>query len=158
MPEEHLQRVAPLRALVIDDHVDVANTVCELLQLMGCKTAAAFGGITGARLAELFRPDIVFMDFGMPDLDGEGALTRIRQAGRVDAVFVCVTGRDDPELRERSLRAGFDHFLTKPVEPAVYERLIEEVRQARGRSRADAMAPWRQDSAARSAADSARRN
>ena len=42
----------PIRALVIDDHVDVANVTCELLQLLGCKTAAAFGGITGARLAQ----------------------------------------------------------------------------------------------------------
>jgi CheY-like chemotaxis protein len=124
-------RPMPIRALVIDDHVDIANTVCELLQLLGCKTAAAFGGITGARLAELFRPDIVFMDFGMPDLDGEAALTRIRQAGRVDALFVCMTGQDDPQLRERSLQAGFHHFLTKPVEPEVFERLIEQVRQGR---------------------------
>lgn len=121
----------PIRALVVDDHVDVANITCELLQSMGCKTAAAFGGITGARLAELFRPDIVFLDIGMPDLDGHGALTRIREAGRVDAVFVCMTGRDDPELRERSLQAGFDHFLTKPVEPEVFERLVEQVREAR---------------------------
>jgi CheY-like chemotaxis protein len=121
----------PVRALVVDDHVDVASAVCELLQLMGCKTAAAFGGITGARLAELFRPEIVFMDLGMPDLDGEAALSRIRQAGRVDAVFVCMTGRDDPELRKQSLEAGFDHFITKPVEPEVFERLIEQVRHAR---------------------------
>lgn len=130
MPNLNL-RSMPVRALVIDDHVDVASTTCELLKLLGCKTAAAFGGITGARLAELFRPDIVFMDFGMPDLDGEGALSRIRQAGRVDAVFVCMTGRDDPELRERSLQVGFDHFLTKPVEPEVFERLIEQVRHSR---------------------------
>jgi CheY-like chemotaxis protein len=108
--------------------------------LLGCKTAAAFGGITGARLAELFRPDIVFIDFGMPDLDGEGALSRIRQAGRVDAIFVCMTGRDDPQLRERSLQAGFNHFLTKPVAPEVFERLLDQVRESRrsnpGRS------PW----------------
>lgn len=123
----------PIRALVVDDHVDVADTTCGLLQMLGCKTAAAFGGITGARLAELFRPDIVFLDLGMPDLDGEGALTRIREAGRVDAMFVCMTGKDDPALRERSLKAGFDHFLTKPVEPEVFSRLIDQVRQLRRR-------------------------
>jgi two-component system CheB/CheR fusion protein len=127
-------RSMPIRALVIDDHVDVANSVCDLLQLLGCKTAAAFGGITGARLAELFHPDIVFLDFGLPDLDGEGTLSRIRQAGRVEAVFVCITGRDDPKLRERSLEAGFDHFLTKPVAPEEFERLIEQARQARRRT------------------------
>ncbi|HEY0819423.1 MAG TPA: response regulator [Rhizobacter sp.] len=125
--------VMPIRALVVDDHVDLASATCELLQMLGCKTAAAFGGITGARLAELFKPDIVFLDLGMPDLDGEGALTRIREAGRVDALFVCVTGRDDPELRERSLQAGFDHFLTKPVEPEVFARLVDQVRHSRRR-------------------------
>jgi CheY-like chemotaxis protein len=130
--------VMPIRALVVDDHVDVASATCELLQLLGCKTAAAFGGITGARLAELFRPDIVFLDFSMPDLDGEGALTRIREAGRVDALFVCMTGRDDPEVRERSLQAGFDHFLTKPVEPEVFARLVDQVRQSRRRGPAPA--------------------
>jgi DNA-binding response OmpR family regulator len=134
-------RPMPLRALVIDDHVDVANTTCELLQLMGCKTAAAFGGITGARLAELFRPDIVFLDLGMPDLDGEGALARIREAGRVDALFVCMTGKDDPELRERSLQAGFDLFLTKPVEPEVFERLVNQVRLSRKRPQSQASTP-----------------
>jgi CheY-like chemotaxis protein len=123
----------PIRALVVDDHVDVANVSCDLLQLLGCKTAAAFGGITGARLAELFKPDIVFMDLGMPDLDGQSALTRIREAGRVDALFVCMTGRDDPQLRESALQAGFDYFLTKPVEPEVFERLIDQVRHSRGR-------------------------
>jgi DNA-binding response OmpR family regulator len=132
MPDLTL-RSMPIRALVIDDHVDVANTVCDLLQALGCKTAAAFGGITGARLAELFRPDIVFMDFGMPDLDGEGALTRIRSAGRVEAVFVCMSGRDDPLLRRRSLEVGFDHFLAKPVPHQEFERLIELARQARRR-------------------------
>lgn len=136
-----IPRRMPIRALVIDDHVDVANVTCELLQLLGCKTAAAFGGITGARLAELFKPDIVFMDFGMPDLDGEGALSRIRQAGRVDAVFVCMTGRDDPDLRQRSLQAGFDHFLTKPVEPEVFARLIEQVRSAPRGPRAEGLPP-----------------
>ncbi len=123
----------PIRALVVDDHVDVANITCALLQELGCKTAAAFGGITGARLAELFHPDIVFLDFNMPDLDGESALTRIRDAGRVNALFVCMTGRDDPELRERSLKAGFDHFLTKPVDFESFERLIDEVRNTRRR-------------------------
>lgn len=121
----------PIRALVVDDHVDVANAVCELLKLLGCKTAAAFGGVTGARLAELFRPEIVFMDFGMPDLDGEGALFRIRQAGRVNALFVCMTGRDEPALRQRSIDAGFHHFLTKPVEPERFEQLIEQVYRSR---------------------------
>lgn len=130
MPE--LDRgLMPIRALVVDDDVDVANTTCALLQLLGCKTAAAFGGITGARLAELFRPDIVFLDFNMPDLDGESALSRIREAGRVNAIFVCMTGRNDPDLRERSLRAGFNHFLLKPVQIEVFERLVEEVRNAR---------------------------
>lgn len=128
----------PIRALVVDDHVDVASTTCELLQMLGCKTAAAFGGITGARLAELFRPDIVFLDLGMPDLDGEAALTRIREAGRVDALFVCMTGRDDPALRERSIQAGFDHFLTKPVEPEVFERLVNQVRESRRATHAPA--------------------
>ena len=122
----------PIRALGVDDHVDVANVSCEMLKLLGCKTAAAFGGITGARLAELFKPDIVFMDLGMPDLDGQSALTRIRDAGRVDALFVCMTGRDDPHLRESALQTGFDYFLTKPVELDVFERLIDQVRHARG--------------------------
>jgi CheY-like chemotaxis protein len=142
MSEVSLRRM-PIRALVIDDHVDVADTACEMLRLLGCKTAAAFGGITGARLAELFRPDIVFLDLSMPDLDGQSALARIREAQGVDALIVCMTGSDDPALRERSLEAGFDFFLTKPVEMEVFERLIEQVRQSRRRATPPASAPAR---------------
>src|SRR4051812_4136963 len=58
--------VPELRALVVDDNVDAATSLSYLLQLLGCKTAVAFGGGMGLRVAQLFQPAIVFLDLDMP--------------------------------------------------------------------------------------------
>lgn len=77
-----------------------------LLRLLGCKTAVAFGGVTGLRVAQLFQPHIVFLDLDMP---GQ-----------------CLTGRSEPEDERCCLEAGFDRFMTKPIEPNVLEDLLAE--------------------------------
>ena len=59
-----------LRALVIDDNIDAANALSYLLQLHGCRTAVAFGGSTGLRIAQLFKPVVVFLDLEMSGEDG----------------------------------------------------------------------------------------
>jgi CheY-like chemotaxis protein len=131
MPAE-LDSRKEVRALVVDDNVDAATSLSYLLQLLGCKTAVAFGGTMGLRVAQLFQPSIVFLDLDMPRPDGCKVLADVRKLdGPVAAaLFVCLTGRDDPNDERRCLDAGFDRFVRKPTEPGVLGELLIEARKA----------------------------
>lgn len=115
-----------LRVLVIDDNIDVANSLSHLLQLIGCRTAVAYGGEMGLRIAELFHPSLVFLDQRMPGLDGCEVLAQSRDAGTplAEAMCVCVTAVAGEEVEARCREAGFDAFVRKPLEPPeLYELL-----------------------------------
>jgi len=72
-----------------------------------------------------FRPQVVFLDIGMPSMDGYEVAARFRdQPHGKDVLLVAVSGWGQPNDRQRSQSAGFDDHLVKPVEPAVLERLI----------------------------------
>jgi CheY-like chemotaxis protein len=119
-----------VRVLVVDDHVDDATSLALLLQLLGCKTAVAFGGDMCLRLIELVRPAIVFLDLNMPGVNGCEVLATARQMEGIDprTIFVCVTGDSDPDVERRCLAAGFDRLYRKPID---MEALAEVLRRAR---------------------------
>jgi PAS domain S-box-containing protein len=114
---------AQRRILVIDDDADVANSLVMLLSSYPVAARAAFSGAEGLAVLEAFRPDLVFLDIGMPDMDGLETARRIRQApeGR-DVRLIALTGWGCEEDRRRSHEAGFDEHLVKPLTP---ERLEE---------------------------------
>ncbi|WP_161974510.1 response regulator [Piscinibacter terrae] len=115
-----------LRALVVDDNIDAATSLGYLLQLLGCKTATAFDGVSALRVAQVFQPGIVFLDLDMPGPDGCEVLAQARalEGPVARALFVCFTGRSEPADERRCLEAGFDRFLPKPMEPAVLQELL----------------------------------
>lgn len=114
-----------LRVLVVDDNVDAATSLSVLLQLLGCQTAVAFDGTTGVHLAGLFRPHLAFFDLDMPGLDGCAAIELLRAGGEhQNTVFICLTGRSDSYDEDRCLKAGFDHFTSKPLELEVLSALL----------------------------------
>lgn len=115
-----------LRVLIVDDDVDAATSLSYVLQIVGCKTAVAFGGTMGLRVAQLFQPNLCFVDLGMPGSDGLETLRALREIdGPVArAMFVCLTGRNDPEDRQRCIEAGFDHFVTKPMDAKTLPELL----------------------------------
>lgn len=114
------------RVLVADDNTDAAEMVGLLLESAGCTVRLAFGGHAAVREAEAFRPEVVLLDIGMPDLDGYEVCRRIRrQPGGSTMTIVALTGWGQDEDRRRSALAGFDHHVVKPVAPAV---LIDIVR------------------------------
>ena len=119
------------RVLVIDDNIDAATTLSYLLQMLGCKTAVAFGGATAGRVAELLRPQIVFIDMDMPGDDGIQVLQALKRQ-EIDgpsAYYVCLTGRSEPEDQARALGAGFDRFVSKPMEPATLTSILQSAAQ-----------------------------
>jgi PAS domain S-box-containing protein len=113
------------RILVVDDNTDAAESLAALLAINGHETRLAHDGLQAVAEAEAFRPEVVFLDIGMPTLDGHETARRIRREpwGR-DMVLVALTGWGQNEDRRRSKEAGFNHHLVKPADPAVVAKLI----------------------------------
>lgn len=124
--------LADLKVLVIDDNIDVANSLSHLLQMIGCRTAVAYGGEMGLRIAELFHPSLVLLDERMPGLDGCEVLAQSRDAGTplAQAMCVCVTAVAGDDVEARCREAGFDAFVRKPLEPPTLYDLLNKA-QAR---------------------------
>lgn len=108
----------PLRILVVDDNRDAADSLAEMLELMGNDTRAAYDGQQGVDMASEFRPEVILFDIGMPKLNGYEACRLVRQQpwGR-DIVLIAATGWGQEKDRSRTHEAGFDHHLVKPVDP-----------------------------------------
>jgi len=107
-----------LRILVADDNTDAAGSLALLLQLEGHEVLTAVDGLQAIERAQRFRPDIVFMDIGMPLLDGIEAARKIRAQdwGRKMHI-VALTGWGLEGERSRTAEAGMDAHLLKPADP-----------------------------------------
>ena len=122
-----------LRVLVIDDDIDAAHTLSYLLQISGYPTAVAYGGAMGLRLAQLFKPALVFLDLQMPGEDGCGVLAAARQDGTLPrALYVCLTGIADTAAQSACLAAGFDFFVHKPMQPEALREILRAARSHAG--------------------------
>ncbi|MBK4734985.1 PAS domain-containing hybrid sensor histidine kinase/response regulator [Noviherbaspirillum pedocola] len=121
---------AGLRVLLIDDNVDAAQTLAELIQIGGHEVSLAHTGRQGIDAVEGFKPDIVFLDIGLPDMDGYAVLRKIRQGpiGRTVPV-AALTGWGADGDRRKTADAGFDHHLVKPAPLPLIESLLAEVAQ-----------------------------
>jgi PAS domain S-box-containing protein len=121
------------RILVVDDNVDAADSMGQLLELLGNEVRTANDGEAGIAVAEAFRPEVVFMDIGMPKLNGHEACRRIRaQPWGKGMVLVALTGWGQDEDRRKTAAAGFDHHLVKPVDPHALNRFLGELRAGTG--------------------------
>ncbi|WKB50696.1 response regulator [Eleftheria terrae] len=124
-------RTEALVVLVVDDNVDAAVSLSCLLQLLECKTVVAYDGPTAVDVAVLVPPQLAFIDLDLPGFDGCEVLRRLKAAdGLGPAVSVCLTGRGGPHDRLRCLEAGFDDFLSKPLELADLNRALQQAREA----------------------------
>ncbi len=116
------------RLLVVDDNQDAANSLAMLLRLQGHEVRVAYSGVAALEMTKAYSPDVVFLDIGMPGMDGYEAARRLRQQpGLEKVVLAALTGWGQQEDRRRSAEAGFDHHLVKPPEPRVLERLLAEL-------------------------------
>ncbi len=120
---------APLRVLVVDDNRDSAATLATLLGMMGHDTATAHDGEEAVSAAARFRPDVIFLDLGMPRLNGYDACRQIRQSpGGGAMTIVALTGWGQEDDRRRTSEAGFDNHLVKPVGHAALKSLLAGLR------------------------------
>ena len=118
----------PRRILVVDDNADAADSLAELLELLGNEVRTAYDGEAGVRAAGEFRPAVVLCDIGMPKMNGYEACRRIREQPWGDqVVLVALTGWGKDEDRKLSQEAGFDHHLVKPVDLTTLEKLLASI-------------------------------
>jgi len=119
----------PRRILVIDDNVDGAEALAIVLRMAGHETRLAHSGAEALARADEFRPDVVFLDLGMPSMDGFEAGRQIRLRRHLDGtLLVAMTGYGQDAVRQRARAAGFDEYLVKPAIPEVIRALAQKSR------------------------------
>jgi two-component system CheB/CheR fusion protein len=110
---------------VIEDNVDAANSLRDVLALDGHEVAVAHDGPTGLALARELRPDVVFCDIGLPGMDGYAVARAMRaDPDLADAVLVAVSGYAQLEDRQKAEEAGFARHLAKPPTLATLRRAL----------------------------------
>ena len=115
------------RILVIDDNTAAATTLAKLLALEGHQVTIACDGPSGLERVTLDRPEIVFLDIALPDLNGYDVATQIRTRHGQEVTLVALTGFGQIEDKLRAFEAGFDHHLTKPADLATFTALIASI-------------------------------
>jgi PAS domain S-box-containing protein len=132
------RRIVPRRVLVVEDDEDTRDLLRLMLEHDGHHVETAASGAQGVELALRTPPDVVFVDIGLPTVDGYAVAQRIRAALGDAVLLVAVTGYGREDDRQRAAAAGFDIHLVKPVD---YESLIRMVADHDSRGRDEAAGP-----------------
>ncbi|HEY0478377.1 MAG TPA: GAF domain-containing protein [Kofleriaceae bacterium] len=118
-----------LRILVVDDNVDAAETLAMLLELGGNLTRLAHSGPAALEQVTDFRPDLVFLDIGLPEMNGYEVAARVRADPAIpQPVLVALTGWGSEDDRRQAHAAGFDRHLVKPIDGAKLEAVLAALR------------------------------
>src|SRR5262245_53877945 len=105
-----------VRVLVVEDDPDVAEVLSEVLGWRGYETRLAHDAPTALRMAQEFRPAIAFVDIGLPVIDGYELAAQLRRLPMLSGVrLIALTGYSAPSDRAKSLEAGFDYHVVKPI-------------------------------------------
>ncbi len=106
----------PLKILVVEDEIDIREMMSLVLEMDGHQVIAVDNGLSALTTIEVEKPDLAFIDIGLPELDGYEVMKRLRETGR-DQHTLCValTGFGQQKDVQRSESAGFHRHITKPV-------------------------------------------
>lgn len=115
----------PLRVLVVDDNEASAMTLHWAIELLGDDVRSCYDGKSALKLAAEFKPDVVLLDIGMPNMDGLEVCAHLRAMPDLAHVkIIAQTGWGDEEMRQRTKEAGFDLHLVKPVNMHIMEDML----------------------------------
>lgn len=122
-------RTAVPRVLIVDDNTDAADMLSLLLMDCGCDVAVSYSGLAALEIADEFEPHLVFLDIGMPAMDGFETATRMRRTpwGRM-AFIVALTALDDTATRHRIDETGINAHLVKPTTFQCLARILASAR------------------------------
>jgi CheY-like chemotaxis protein len=115
----------PRRILIVEDNLDTVHSFALLLHDMGHKVEYAINGWVAIDVARRFRPQIVFLDLGLPGMDGFELCRRIRKEPGLESTrVIALTGYGQEEYRQRSSEAGCELHLLKPFDVKYIESLL----------------------------------
>jgi CheY-like chemotaxis protein/anti-sigma regulatory factor (Ser/Thr protein kinase) len=117
----------PLKVLVVDDNEDVAHTLGLMLEEIGHEYHLVHDGRMALEEAQAFGPDVVLLDIGLPGMDGYEVCRAFRDAGLIHLPIIAQTGWGQDEDKQKSVAAGFNYHLTKPVPLDELERTLTSV-------------------------------
>ena len=113
------------RVLVVDDNLDTVQSMALLLKLNGHEVQFAINGLAAIDIARKFRPEVIFLDTGLPDFKGDQIANQLKwEPGLENVRIIAVSGRSGDEERQRALACGCEDFRVKPLDPAVLEELL----------------------------------
>lgn len=116
------------RILIVDDKVDIAESLEDLLQLLGQETFTAFNGTDALKAVKEFHPELIFLDIGMPGMTGYEVARQLRvQQLSPRPRLIAVTGWGAEHDIALAQEAGFDQHLTKPVDPCKVEEILRDL-------------------------------
>jgi two-component system chemotaxis response regulator CheY len=120
--------------LIVDDDPLIRKLITTTLQdIAGYRTQEAADGLEALTAAASVRPEIIFLDYDMPELNGIETCRRLRSDPvTADATIIMLTGMSDQPAQDRAVDAGADLFLTKPFSPLRLLRLVDDLGAASG--------------------------
>jgi CheY-like chemotaxis protein len=122
------------RIVVVDDNADSADSLTMVLGFDGHEVLAVYTGLQAIEQAERFKPDVMLIDIGLPDVDGYEVARRIRAVPALQSIcLVAVTGYGQDADKNRAHEAGFSEHLVKPIEFPTLERVLTTMPKGKSR-------------------------
>lgn len=112
---EYVDSARPIRILIVDDNVQSADALAVLLETLGHSATAAYSGPTALRLANELRPELVFLDIGLPLMDGYEVAAALRQQHGTDIRLIALSGYAPRQAQTHLGASAFDHYILKPI-------------------------------------------
>jgi CheY-like chemotaxis protein len=132
-PRPDVAMSASMRVMVVDDNVDAADSLALMLQQLGLDVRAVYDGSSALRIFDAFRPHLVLMDIGMPQMNGYEVARAMRNlGGGMKCMLAAVTGWGQDSDRARAKEAGFDRHCTKPLSDDTLRELLAEAAARHG--------------------------
>jgi CheY-like chemotaxis protein len=117
-----------LRVLVVDDNRDAADSMAAMIGILGNEVRAAYSGFDVQDLVTNFRPELVFLDIGMPGMNGYDVCRELRRTQVGEIRIVALTGYGQESDQAQSREAGFDEHLLKPISLDALQRALGAAR------------------------------
>ncbi|MFC1996499.1 response regulator [Chloroflexota bacterium] len=112
-------------ALVVDDNREMADSLAQVLEMLGVQAEVAYGSRTGMMILQKRTPDVIFLDINMPGVDGFEVLAYFRRLPQFkDIPVIIVTSDDQPETAQRAIDTGVLSLIVKPTSVDDIERAL----------------------------------
>lgn len=128
-----MQAITNTRILLVEDHHDLAETVVDFLESMGCLVDYAADGMTGLHLARNEKFDVIVLDVMLPGMDGLSLCRQLREQHGAQTPVIMMTARDELQDKLAGFESGADDYLVKPFDlPELVARITSLVRRHQG--------------------------